>query len=100
MSWIVRLALQRCPNHATSSDEHAAAHEKRGGGFCFEPASGWHVCAARPPAGTLQARLMVLQQQAASAAAAASKTQRELYIGNLAAGQVTDEALRQVGGCG
>jgi hypothetical protein len=36
----------------------------------------------------------VLQQQAASAAAAASKTQREVYVGNLAMGIVTEEVLR------
>ena len=37
----------------------------------------------------LRARQLVLQQQAASAVAAASKTQREVYVGNLAAGAVT-----------
>lgn len=40
----------------------------------------------------LRARQLVLQQQAASAVAAASKTQREVYVGNLTAGLVT-------GGC-
>eukprot|EP00891_Asterochloris_glomerata_P008902 jgi/Astpho2/8902/fgenesh1_pm.00132_%23_3_t len=44
----------------------------------------------------LKARQLVLQQQAASATAAASKTQREVYVGNLVAGQVTEEALRQL----
>lgn len=44
----------------------------------------------------LRARQMVLQQQAASAVAAASKTQREVYIGNLAGGVVTEDALRQL----
>ncbi|KAL0024901.1 hypothetical protein WJX77_001165 [Trebouxia sp. C0004] len=44
----------------------------------------------------LQARQLVLQQQAASAVAAASKTQREVYVGNLVAGLVTEEALRQL----
>lgn len=42
----------------------------------------------------LKARQLVLQQQAASAAAAASKTQREVYVGNLAMGIVTEEVLR------
>ena len=37
---------------------------------------------------------MILQQQAASAAAAASKTTREVYVGNLAVGLVTDEILK------
>ncbi|BDA43929.1 probable splicing factor U2af large subunit B at C-terminar half [Coccomyxa sp. Obi] len=44
----------------------------------------------------LKARQLVLQQQAASAVAAASKTQREVYVGNLVAGLVTDDALRQL----
>jgi len=44
----------------------------------------------------LKSRQLVLQQQAQSAAAAASKSQRELYVGNLAAGLVTEAALRQV----
>ncbi|GFR46356.1 hypothetical protein Agub_g7864 [Astrephomene gubernaculifera] len=44
----------------------------------------------------LRSRQMVLQQQAASAAAASAKTQRELYIGNLVPGAVTDVALRQL----
>ncbi|KXZ48038.1 hypothetical protein GPECTOR_31g402 [Gonium pectorale] len=44
----------------------------------------------------LRSRSMVLQQQAASAAAASAKTQRELYIGNLVPGAVTDVALRQL----
>ncbi|KAK9843828.1 hypothetical protein WJX81_008039 [Elliptochloris bilobata] len=44
----------------------------------------------------LLARQMVLQQQAASAVAAASKTQREVYVGNLVAGLVTEDALRQL----
>uniref|UniRef100_A0A061RZ22 RRM domain-containing protein n=1 Tax=Tetraselmis sp. GSL018 TaxID=582737 RepID=A0A061RZ22_9CHLO len=42
----------------------------------------------------LKARQLVLQQQAASAAAAASKTQREVYVGNLALGLVTEDVLR------
>lgn len=42
----------------------------------------------------LRARQLVLQQQALSAVAAASKTQREVYVGNLTAGLVTGEALR------
>jgi splicing factor U2AF subunit len=44
----------------------------------------------------LKARQLVLQQQAASAVAAASKTQREVYVGNLAAGLVTDAMLHQL----
>lgn len=36
----------------------------------------------------------MLQQQAASAAAAASKTQREVYVGNLAVGLVTEDVLK------
>ncbi|KAK9915773.1 hypothetical protein WJX75_003978 [Coccomyxa subellipsoidea] len=44
----------------------------------------------------LKARQLVLQQQAASAVAAASKTQREVYVGNLVAGLVTEDALRQL----
>ncbi|KAG2441448.1 hypothetical protein HXX76_003071 [Chlamydomonas incerta] len=44
----------------------------------------------------LKSRQMVLQQQAVSAAAASAKTQRELYIGNLVPGAVTDVALRQL----
>lgn len=40
----------------------------------------------------LRARQLVLQQQALSAVAAASKTQREVYVGNLTAGLVTGEA--------
>ncbi|KAK9785344.1 hypothetical protein WJX73_004716 [Symbiochloris irregularis] len=44
----------------------------------------------------LRARQMVLQQQAASATAAASKTQREVYVGNLVSGLVAEEALRQL----
>jgi len=42
----------------------------------------------------LQARQMLLQQQAAAAQAAASKTQREVYVGNLAMGLVTEPILR------
>ena len=44
----------------------------------------------------LRARQLVLQQQAASAVAAASKTQREVYVGNLAQGMVTNDMLRQL----
>lgn len=44
----------------------------------------------------LRARQLVLQQQAASAVAAASKTQREVYVGNLSAGLVTADMLRQL----
>lgn len=44
----------------------------------------------------LRARQLVLQQQASSAVAAASKTQREVYIGNLVGGMVTEDALRQL----
>jgi splicing factor U2AF subunit len=44
----------------------------------------------------LKARQVVLQQQAASAVAAASKTQREVYVGNLAAGLVTEPMLHQL----
>eukprot|EP00955_Chlamydomonas_euryale_P044856 352987-Chlamydomonas_euryale.AAC.2 len=44
----------------------------------------------------LKAREMVLRQQAASAAQAASKTQREVYIGNLVAGAVSDTMLVQI----
>lgn len=44
----------------------------------------------------LRARQLVLQQQAASAVAAASKTQREVYVGNLTAGLVTADMLRQL----
>ena len=43
-----------------------------------------------------KARQLVLQQQATSAAAAASKTQREVYVGNLMSGKVTEPALRQL----
>ena len=42
----------------------------------------------------LRARQLVLQQQAASAVAAASKTQREVYVGNLTPGMVTADMLR------
>lgn len=42
----------------------------------------------------LRARQLVLQQQAASAVAAASKTQREVYVGNLLPGLVTGDMLR------
>ncbi|PSC69139.1 spindle assembly abnormal 6-like protein [Micractinium conductrix] len=44
----------------------------------------------------LRARQLVLQQQAESAVQAASKTQRELYVGNLTAGLVTGDMLRQL----
>ncbi|KAL4433887.1 hypothetical protein ABPG75_000328 [Micractinium tetrahymenae] len=44
----------------------------------------------------LRARQLVLQQQALSAVAAASKTQREVYVGNLTAGLVTADMLRQL----
>ncbi|GAX80268.1 hypothetical protein CEUSTIGMA_g7706.t1 [Chlamydomonas eustigma] len=44
----------------------------------------------------LKARQLVLQQQAASAAQAASKTQREIYVGNLMAGAITDATIMQV----
>lgn len=44
----------------------------------------------------LRARQLVLQQQAASAVAAASKTQREVYVGNLVPGVVTEPMLRQL----
>ena len=44
----------------------------------------------------LRARQLVLQQQAASAVAAASKTQREVYVGNLMPGLVTGDMLRQL----
>lgn len=44
----------------------------------------------------LKSRQVVLAQQAASAAAAASKTQREVYVGNLMPGLVTEAALRQL----
>ena len=44
----------------------------------------------------LRARQTVLQQQAASAVIAASKTQREIYVGNLTPGVVTDVMLRQL----
>ena len=44
----------------------------------------------------LRARQAVLQQQAASAVAAASKTQREVYVGNLTPGVVNDPMLRQL----
>lgn len=44
----------------------------------------------------LRARQLVLQQQADSAVAAASKTQREVYIGNLGGTQITAEALRDM----
>lgn len=44
----------------------------------------------------LRSRQLVLQQQAASAVAAASKTQREVYVGNLTPGVVTDPMLRQL----
>ena len=44
----------------------------------------------------LKARQLVLTQQAASAVAAASKTQREVYVGNLTAGMVTADTLRQL----
>ncbi|EFN57106.1 hypothetical protein CHLNCDRAFT_143928 [Chlorella variabilis] len=44
----------------------------------------------------LRARQLVLQQQAASAVAAASKTQREVYVGNLTAGLVTADMLKQL----
>lgn len=44
----------------------------------------------------LRARQLVLQQQAASAVLAASKTQREVYVGNLTAGLVTGDMLRQL----
>jgi splicing factor U2AF subunit len=44
----------------------------------------------------LLARQHVLHQQAASAVIAASKTQREVYVGNLIPGVVTDPMLRQL----
>jgi hypothetical protein len=44
----------------------------------------------------LKSRQLVLTQQAASAVAAASKTQREVYVGNLIPGVVTEEMLRQL----
>lgn len=44
----------------------------------------------------LRARQLVLQQQAASAVMAASKTQREVYVGNLMPGLVTADMLRQL----
>lgn len=44
----------------------------------------------------LRARQLVLQQQAASAVAAASKTQREVYVGGLAAGVVTEQMLHNL----
>jgi splicing factor U2AF 65 kDa subunit len=44
----------------------------------------------------LRARQLVLHQQAASAVIAASKTQREVYVGNLTPGVVTDPMLRQL----
>ncbi|KAK2077703.1 hypothetical protein QBZ16_004549 [Prototheca wickerhamii] len=47
----------------------------------------------------LRARLSVLQQQAASAGQAASRTRKEnlqLYVGNLAAGAVSADMLRQL----
>ncbi|KAL4545959.1 hypothetical protein Ndes2526B_g05081 [Nannochloris sp. 'desiccata'] len=44
----------------------------------------------------LRARQLVLHQQAASAVIAASKTQREVYVGNLIPGVVTDPMLRQL----
>lgn len=47
----------------------------------------------------LRARLAVLQQQAASAGQAASRTRKEnlqLYVGNLAAGAVSADMLRQL----
>lgn len=44
----------------------------------------------------LIARQHVLQQQAASAIAAASKTQREVYVGGLVPGVVTEQMLREL----
>eukprot|EP01026_Neomeris_dumetosa_P042695 TRINITY_DN35635_c0_g1_i10.p1 TRINITY_DN35635_c0_g1~~TRINITY_DN35635_c0_g1_i10.p1 ORF type:complete len:1065 (+),score=246.07 TRINITY_DN35635_c0_g1_i10:39-3197(+) len=44
----------------------------------------------------LLARQLVLEQQAASAAAAASKTQREVYVGNLAYGLVNEINLAEL----
>lgn len=44
----------------------------------------------------LKSRQLVLAQQAKSAVQQANKAQRELYIGNLAAGQVTEGMLQQV----
>lgn len=44
----------------------------------------------------LRARHEVLQQQAASAVAAASKTQREVYVGGLVPGVVTEAMLREL----
>jgi splicing factor U2AF subunit len=44
----------------------------------------------------LRARQLVLHQQAASAVIAASKIQREVYVGNLIPGVVTDPMLRQL----
>lgn len=44
----------------------------------------------------LRARQLVLQQQAVSAKSVGSKTQREIYIGNLQQGAVTDTMLTQI----
>lgn len=44
----------------------------------------------------LRARQLVLQQQAVSAKSVGSKTQREIYIGNLQQGAVTDAMLTQI----
>ena len=44
----------------------------------------------------LQARQVVLQQQAISAVKAASRTQREVYIGNIIPGAVTESMLREL----
>lgn len=44
----------------------------------------------------LRARQLVLQQQAVSAKSAASKTQREIYVGNLIPGAISDAMLQQI----
>lgn len=44
----------------------------------------------------LQARQLVLQQQAASAVKAASRTQREVYIGNITPGAVTEKMIHEL----
>eukprot|EP00884_Botryococcus_braunii_P018779 jgi/Botrbrau1/5585/Bobra.97_2s0015.1 len=60
------------------------------------PSGGPEEVARQMQEQQLKARQLVLQQQAACAIAAASKTQREVYVGNLTAGLVTEEALRQL----
>ena len=44
----------------------------------------------------LQARQLVLQQQAVSAVKAASRTQREVYIGNITTGVVTEKMIHDL----